>query len=311
MAKYLKDEIWLRILEKKKQLDSIRPLPEAAVEKLRKEFELEWNYNSNAIEGNSLTLQETRLVIEEGITIGNKSMKEHFEVINHKKAIEFVEELTKEKGKIRERDVLQLHSLIMKNIHVREKGQYRIGNVYIAAANFIPIDAMQVPALMLDFYEYINKNPEKLTSVELAAIVHFKLVYIHPFSDGNGRIARLVMNLILLKHGFLIVVILKTDRKQYYARLRLADRGNVKPFIEFVAKAVERSLGIYLRALKRGSSKYISLAEATKYCDYSQEYLSLLARKGKLDAIKLGRDWVTTKQAVIDYTKKVSDKSKK
>ncbi len=308
MAKYLREDIYRRITDKKKQLDSIRPLPKTAVERLRHEFEIEWTYNSNAIEGNSLTLNETRLVIEEGITIGNKSMREHFEAINHKKAISFVEEIIKDK-KIQERDILQIHNLIMKNIDVRERGQYRTGNVYIAAANFIPIDAIQVPAQMLDFFEIVNKNLENLNPIELAAYAHFKLVHIHPFVDGNGRVSRLLMNLVLMKHGFPIVVIKKTDRKQYYARLRLADKGNLAPFVEFVARAVERSLGIYLRALKKGEPEQISLQEATRYCDYSQEYLSLLARKGKLEAIKIGRNWVTTKKAVEDYIRNVSDKS--
>jgi len=307
---YLREEIYQRILEKKKQLDSIRPLPKTAVQKLRHEFELEWTYNSNAIEGNSLTLQETRLVIEEGITIGNKSMREHFEAINHKKAIDYVEEFVKKEKKIKEQDVLQLHNLIMKNIDVRERGQYRTGNVYIAKANFTPVDAMQVRGLMLDFYDYISKNPEKLNPVELAAVAHFKFVNIHPFVDGNGRTARLIMNLLIMQHGFPNVVILNTDRKVYYARLRLADKGNVSPFVEFVAKSVERSLGIYLRALKKGVPENISLQEATKYCNYSQEYLSLLARKGKLDAIKIGRNWVVTKQAILDYIKSVSDRKK-
>jgi len=310
MAKYLREDIYQRILEKKKQIDLVRPLPKTAVEKLKHEFELEWTYHSNAIEGNTLTLQETRLIIEEGITIGNRSMKEHFEAINHKKAIDYVESLVKEKTKIQEKDVLQLHNLIMMNIDVREKGQYRTSNVYIAQAEFIPVDSMQVYGLMLDFYDYINKNPEKLNPVELAAMAHFKLAHIHPFVDGNGRMARLLMNLILMRAGFPIVVILSSDRKQYYARLRLADKGDVKPFVEFVARSVDRSLGIYIRALKNGAEKYISLQEATKYCDYNQEYLSLLARKGKLDAIKIRRNWVTTKQAVLDYVEKVSDKKK-
>jgi Fic family protein len=309
MTKYLQEEKYQRILDKKKQLDAVRPLPKTAVQKLKHEFELEWTYNSNAIEGNTLSLQETRLIIEEGITIGNKSMREHFEAINHKKAIDYVETLSKEKTKMRERDILQIHNLIMTNLNVRERGQYRISNVYIAKANFIPVDSMQIPAEMLDFYDYINKNPEKLNPVELSAMAHFKLVHIHPFVDGNGRVARLVMNLMLMKHGFPIVVVLKSDRKMYYQRLRIADKGNVKPFVEFISKAVERSLGIYLRALKSGIDKYISLQEATKYCDYSQEYLSLLARKGKIDAIKLKRNWVTTKQAVLDYVKSVSDTS--
>lgn len=311
MAKYLREEIYQRILDKKKQLDSVRPIPKIAVEKLKHEFELEWTYHSNAIEGNTLTLQETRLVIEEGITIGNKSVREHFEAINHVKAINYVESLVKDKKKkISERDILQLHNLIMMNIDVREKGQYRTSNVYIAQAEFIPVDSIQVYGLMLDFYDYVNKNPDKLNTVELAAMAHYKLVHIHPFVDGNGRIARLLMNLLLMRAGFPIVVILSSDRKQYYARLRLADKGDVKPFVEFVARAVERSLGIYLRALKKGTDEYISLQEATKYCSYSQEYLSLLARKGKLDATKLRRNWVTTKQAVLDYVKRVSDNNK-
>ncbi len=153
---------------------------------------------------------------------------------------------------------------------------------------------------MKSFIEYVTKNPDDLSVIEMAAVLHYKLVEIHPFVDGNGRTARLVMNLFLMKHGFPITIVLKNDRKKYYQTLKEADKGDTKPFIDFIGYCINRSLDIYLSAFKRGM-EYISIEEAAKATTYTQEYLSLLARKGKLDAIKLGRNWVVTKKAVQDY----------
>ena len=156
---------------------------------------------------------------------------------------------------------------------------------------------------MKEFAEYAGTNPENLNHVEFAAMIHYKLVEIHPFIDGNGRVSRLLMNLLLMKHGYPITIVLKVDRKKYYDALKEADKGNIKPFFNFIGYSVNRSLDIYLSTFKKGL-EYVSLAQAARGTPYSQEYLSLLARKGRLDAVKLGRNWVTTKKAVEGYMKK-------
>lgn len=290
-----------KINKKKKDLDSMRPLSKAALEMLRKQFEIELTYNSNAIEGNTLTLRETRLVLEHGITIKGKSLKEHFEAINHKEAIVYIEDYIGRE--ISEELVKKLHEIVLSKINDEESGRYRKVNVRILGAVKTPPGFEKVHALMKSFVEYAKDNPEKLSPVEFAAILHYKLVSIHPFVDGNGRVSRLLMNMQLMKNGYPITIVLRNDRKKYYDCLKEADMGNIKPFVDFIGYCVNRSLDIYLSAFTKGV-EYISLAEAAKGTPHSQEYLSLLARKGKLEAIKLGRNWVTTRKAIENYVKK-------
>ena len=153
---------------------------------------------------------------------------------------------------------------------------------------------------LIEWY-LLNK---KQHPAELASIVHHKLVNIHPFFDGNGRTSRLVMNIILMQAGFPLVVILKSDRQRYYTALAAADKGNYSLFVNFIARAVERTLDIYLKVLtpkKEYKEKYISLAELAKTTKFSDKYLNLLARNGKLEAHKEGRNWLTTKEALENY----------
>ncbi|MFA4819809.1 MAG: Fic family protein [Candidatus Aenigmatarchaeota archaeon] len=304
----MNSKLYEKLVKKKKELAKLRPFPKAALQELKKQLEIELTYNSNAIEGNSLTLQETRLVLEHGITIKGKSLKDHFEAINHKEAILFVEDSLKEE--ISEKLIKKLNELVLDKIYEDERGRYRTTNVRILGAIKSPPQAEKVPRLMSDFIEYVTKNSDNFNIIEMAAVMHYKFVEIHPFSDGNGRTARLLMNLFLMKHGYPITIVLKNDRKKYYQTLKEADKGNIRPFIDFIGYCINRSLDIYLSAFKRGV-EYISIKEATKGTPYTQEYLSLLARKGNLDAIKLSRNWVTTRKAVENYIKNVKEKKAK
>lgn len=158
---------------------------------------------------------------------------------------------------------------------------------------------------MSEFIEWFQKNEYALTPPELAAEMHYRLVVIHPFIDGNGRVARLLMNLILMKHGYPPAIILKIDRKQYYRVLNEANLGRPEPYEDFIGRAIERSLIIYLNSIEPNQTEenmFISLKEAAKYCDYSAEYLSLLARKGRLAAVKMNnKNWMTTREAIEEY----------
>jgi Fic family protein len=297
-----------RILEKRRRLDALRPIPPASLEKLRERFELEWTYHSNAIEGNSLTLRETMLVLRDGITVGGKSMREHLEVTNHKAAIDFVNGLLKKKS-ISEADVLEIHALVLDRIDPHGAGFYRRERVRITGSEFTPPSPEKVPHLMTEFVKFLKAEPRGLLeSVEFAALAHFKLVDIHPFVDGNGRTARLLTNLFLMRHGFPPAVILKGDRPRYYSSLDAARTGTFGSFVELVARSVERSLDLYLEVLEKPSEKtgLISLSDAAKLTPYSQEYLSLLARKGRLNALKRGRAWVTTRKNIEEYLASVS-----
>lgn len=298
----MEKDLYERILKKKKELDSLRPLPKSVLQILRKQFAIELAYNSNAIEGNTLTLKETRLVIEEGITIKGKPLREHFEAINHQKAFNFLESLVKSKIKITEDVIKNVHKIILTEIDNQYAGRYRNINVRILGAIKNQPRFEKVPRRMQEYANDINENQQKLNTIEMSAFIHYGLVEIHPFVDGNGRTARLLMNLFIMRKGYPVTMVLKVDRKKYYDRLKKADQGDMKPFIDFIARGVERSLDLYLDTFKKGPG-YISLAEAAKGTPYSQEYLSLLARKGRIEAIKLRRNWVIKKDSIKRYIK--------
>lgn len=305
-----------RIADKRRRLDALQPLPAAALKKLREQVLADWTYNSNAIEGSTLTLRETELVLQEGVTIGGKSLREHFEAINHKDAILFAEALTRKKERLSGHIIRQLHALILKGIDDAEAGKYRSVQMRIAGAMHVPPNPSQVPALMGDFNTWLKRQDRTTDPVTLAALAHFNFVDIHPFIDGNGRTARLVMNLILMRRGFPPAVILKRDRYRYYRSLAAAHRGELKPFVNFCAQAVERSLMLYIEALTpiktakdAKKRRFLPLAEAAKLTPYSPKYLNLLARAGRLEAIKIGRNWVTTESGVRDYLESVAKSS--
>lgn len=306
--KYLNKDLQNRIERKLKELSKLRPLPPSAVKKLREQFQIEMTYNSNAIEGNSLTLKETFLVINEGITIKGKPLKDHLEAKNHQEALEYLCDIV-EKGKrqtISEQFIRTLHQLVIQETDRQWAGKYRNSNVIIAGADHVPPDALEVSYKMKRLITWLKQNKDKLHIIELAAILHHKLTHIHPFFDGNGRTARLAMDLLLMQAGYPLVIILKNDRKKYYRVLSQGDKGNLTPLVRFVAQAVNRSLDIYLKVLTPVSQKrekYFSLSEISKKTPYSAKYLNLLARYGHLEAHKEGRIWLTTKEAVGRYIK--------
>lgn len=302
---YLDKKVKNRINEKLHRLNKFRPLPVSVVKKLKKQFEIELIYNSNAIEGNSLTLKETYLVINEGITIKGKPLKDHLEAKNHQEALDYLYELI-EKDKhstFSENLIRSLNQIIQQNIDKEWAGRYRNSGVIIGGADHKPPEAIAVPGLMNKLIKWYSNNKEQ-HPVELASIIHHKLVNIHPFFDGNGRTSRLVMNIILMQSGFPLVVILKSDRQRYYKALASADKGNYSLFVNFIARAVERTLDIYLKVLmpkQEDKERYISLAELAKTTKFSAKYLNLLARNGKLEAHKERRNWLTTKEALKNY----------
>jgi Fic family protein len=307
----LEARLLLRIEQKKARLDAQRPLPAAAVERLRDQILVEWIYNSNAIEGSTITLQETRLILQTGLTVGGKSLREHFEVINHRDAIGYVEGLVSSLEPITPFHVRQIHQLVLSRIDDENAGRYRATQVRIAGAAFTPPEAWLVPNLMTAWGEWLATEEKLRHPIELAALAHHRLVAIHPFIDGNGRTSRLIMNLILMRAGYPPTVIQRINRRQYYRVLDRADAGKPAALVNFVGRAVERSLNLYLEACTpltappKLEDEWIPLREAAEGTPYSQEYLSLLARTGKIEAIKRGRVWYTTRQVVEDYRKAI------
>lgn len=292
-----------RLYEKHKTLLNSRPLPQASLQKIRESLVIEWTYNSNSIEGNTLSLRETQMVLQEGITIGGKTLREHFEAINHEKAIEHLYSLVNSSYTMRCVDILTLHGYILKNIEDEFAGRIRNAGVRISGANFVPPNAQKVSGMLDELITFINDNPLNLNDIELATIFHHKLVWIHPFFDGNGRTVRLAMNLLLMRKGFPPAIILKTDRKKYYDALNQANGGNYQKLMLLMAQSLERTLNIYITALPGSDYEYREISQIVEEpgFPYGQEYISLLARQGKIDAYKEGRNWLTTNEAIEKY----------
>ena len=232
----------------KKELDSKRPISKETLKSLKESINLEWTYNSNGIEGNTLTLRETQVVLE-GITVGGKTITEHLEAINHQKAILYLDELVKDKQPITEWNIKNIHQLILKGIDNENAGRYRKENVTIKGATHIPPDFVKIPELMEKLilnYETWNKYHPIIQ----AALLHGELVKIHPFVDGNGRTSRLIMNLDLINHGYNPVIIKKENRLEYYEVLDKAHTtGDYTDFIKLVTKLEIEILKKYLELL--------------------------------------------------------------
>lgn len=244
------DEILNRIQQKKELLDTYRPLRKEFLKNLDEWFKIELTYTSNAIEGNTLTRQETALVIEKGITVEGKSIQEHLEAINHAKAFEFIQTLIDKTSKdITEQTVLDIHALILHNIDPTNVGRYRSVPVRIAGSAVIMPNPIKVPPLMKEFIEWLHQKESN--RIEKAADAHFKLVSIHPFTDGNGRTARLVMNLILIQAGYPPAIIRNEDRRAYINSIEKGQlSGDRSRYYPLIFAAVERSVDIVLTTLK-------------------------------------------------------------
>lgn len=219
-------------------------------DKVAKALDIEYTYQSNKIEGNTLTLQETALVIEKGLTIGGKTLNEHLEAINHIHAIDFIKEVAKDNEPITERVINEIHTLILKGIDDKNAGTYRTVSVMISGAKHIPPQPYEIATRMQKLMQWYDLNKARLHPIVLSAEMHERLVTIHPYIDGNGRTSRLLMNLILLQNGYPIAI-LKGDtesRLAYYNALEKAQTENDNlPFIDFVANNIKETI---LRILK-------------------------------------------------------------
>ena len=236
----------------KAQLDELRPLGPAQLKNIEEALSIEYTYESNRIEGNTLTLSETALVIEKGITISGKSMQEHLEAINHYDAIGFIKEIALGKEPLNERLIREIHALVLRGIDKENAGIYRTVNVKISGSRHLPADALHIPELMKEYITWYDNNKESMHPVLLSAHLHEKLVTIHPFIDGNGRTSRLVMNLILLQNGYTIANIAGSNdnRLRYYNTLDKCQAENeCEDFHLFVAETVLDSLKGYLKII--------------------------------------------------------------
>lgn len=232
--------------EKKDSIDSRRPFSQNMTRQLRDKLIIEWTYNSNAIEGNTLTLSETKVVLENGITIKGKPLKDHLEIINHKEAIEYIEDLVSKNVKLSEYDIRSIHYLILKEIDSTNAGKYRNENVFISGAKHVPPVYMNVPYKMQNLIDQYQ-SWKVFHPIVRACYLHGEFVKIHPFIDGNGRTARLLLNFELIQSGYPPVVIKTENRADYYDALDKAHTTNdYTDFIKIIVDLVNESENLYL-----------------------------------------------------------------
>ncbi len=238
-------------------LDGFRPIDATLVAELKKLYDVRFTYNSNAIEGNTLTQSETELVLTKGITVGGKTLDEHLEVIGHKEAIDYIENLAQRDTEINEWEIKQIHNLILRKINPEEAGSYRTLDVMAAGTNYRYPPHYLLSQLMSDFALWLNSESAlRLHPVEYATMAHYRFVSIHPFRDGNGRTARLLMNLLLIRAGYPIVVINNQIRNDYINALAYGQQNqdDLSQLLALIFDSTTSSLVEVLRLLVTASS---------------------------------------------------------
>lgn len=220
----------------KSSLDSHRPFPDHVVKQLRDYYRIGLTYTSNAIEGNTLTESETKVVIEDGLTIGGKSLREHNEVLGHAKAYDHIYSLLDRA--ITEEDVLLLHKLFFEQIDSENAGRYRQRNVIITGTDYLPPDYHEVTELMKKYIENLNRGAEDKHPLELASDLHAEFEAIHPFIDGNGRIGRLLLSILTMKNGYCPVIIPPVRRAEYITAMRRSNKGDLSALRIFILSVI-------------------------------------------------------------------------
>lgn len=258
-----------KVINLKKELDGLRPLKKEDELKIMQKFRLDWNFHSNHLEGNSLTYGETKALILFGITAQGKPLKDHFEVTGHDEAVNWVLDIVKEERHLTENFIRELHTLLLKETYEVDaitpdgnptKKRVNVG-VYKSQPNHVKTKTGEIfrfatpeetPAKMNDlliWYEEKSQSKD-MNSVLLAAEFHYRFIRIHPFDDGNGRVARILMNFILMKFGYPPVIIKTEDKQNYFSALQQADSGLLEPFVEYIAINLINSLNIMIKGAK-------------------------------------------------------------
>lgn len=291
--------IFKRLRQKKKQLDTYRPLPSFTVQRLHQDLRLLSTYNSNAIEGNTLSLYETQMVLEYGVTVNGHPLREFLEATNHAEAFDALTRLATQP--ITYETVVSLHRLVMDKIDERA-GELRTVQVYIRGADFTPPPARDVPTYLNQWIHWLtNDDALGYDPVIRAAIAHHDFEAIHPFSDGNGRVGRLLLTVMLLQEGYPPALVIREWRTRYIRALGAAHYGDYVPLIDLVGLAVERALDLYLEACIESTAHLLPLQDLAREFSLGVDYLGQLARKGKIEATKRGQYWYATKQAIQHY----------
>jgi len=283
-----------RLDEKHAALDARRPLTPSTLRRLHEDLQVRLTFHSNAIEGNTLSLRETQLVIEHGVTIGGHPLREHLEAINHAAAYRRLLDLARDDVPISIATILELHRLVTDRI-LDEAGQFRRGAVSIRGSQLQPPPAREVPALMGQWVAWLDGAGAAYAPVTRACIAHHGFLAVHPFLDGNGRTGRLLLNLLLMQRGYPPALLLQEWRLGYLEGLAQADRGRYGPLLNLLGRAVESGLDLYLDACEATpEDEWKLLVELAGATPHSAEYLALLIRKGRLEGTKRGGRWHST-----------------
>ena len=288
-----------RLVQKKKQLDAYRPLESFTVQRLQQDLRLLATYHSNAIEGNTLSLHETQMVLEYGITVDGHPLREYLEATNHAEAFDTLSALVEQP--ITLDTVQRLHALVMDKIDP-QAGELRKVQVYIRGAPFTPPAARDVPLYLAQWVNWLTSDHAlRYDSVTRAAIAHHDFEALHPFTDGNGRVGRLLLNLMLMQDGYPPALVLREWRSRYIQALQQAHMGEYAPLVNLVGLAVEQSLDLYLEACVESTAHLLPLNELASLFGTTVDYLGQLARSGKFEAKKRGQHWYASKEAVQQY----------
>ncbi|MEO5715703.1 MAG: Fic family protein [Luteolibacter sp.] len=237
---------------KHQRLAALRPLSPESVASLAAAWDVRMVYESNSIEGNSLTLRETEIVLSKGVTVSGKPLKDHMEAVNLMQAWDRVKELAKPDASLTENNLLDLHRIVLTRVEDSFAGSYRTSTVRIAGANFVPPNPIKVPDLMTELFAALGTIADP---VERAARLHHGIAHIHPFADGNGRTARLAMNFILLAAGYPPISIPTDLRQAYYSALEAADSGDFPAWQNFLTTQLHVELDQWLNALAETQEK--------------------------------------------------------
>ncbi len=293
-----------RLAEKKARLDEYRPLPPGVVRRLNDDLRVMLTYHSNAIEGNTLSLRETRLIVEYGLTVGGHPVREILEAANHAEAYAFLTDIVdrQERETVTRETTLALHRLVMQRI-IEDAGRFRTVPVYIRGARLRPPPAGRVEPLMREWVDWVRDESGAYDPIVAAVIAHHGFEAVHPFVDGNGRVGRLLLNLLLMRAGYPPALLLRDWRLGYLQALNIADSGNYTPLANLVGRAVDAGLDLYLDACAATpqEDEYRLLAELARDGAYTAAHLGWLVRKGRLDAVKRGGRWYSTPAAIARY----------
>jgi Fic family protein len=297
-----------RIPEKKIALDLQCPLPVPIVAKLYADLRVRLTYHSNAIEGNTLDLSETQLVIEHGLTIGGHTLREHLEALHHAEAYTMLLDLARTQAPISEAAMRKLHALVMRDL-VDTPGQYRTSAAFISGSEYRPPHYSQVPQLMRELAHWIVAEGQAQAPIIRAALTHEMFLAIHPFLDGNGRTARLLLNLQLMRDGYPVALLLSSWRPRYIRALEQAHQGQYRPLVNIIGRVVEAGLDMFLEAcaaipdvLQR------PLREIAEACGWDADYLGWLLRHGRIAGQKRRGRWYTSEAAVRRYQHEVANR---